>query len=321
MGQVDNFHFDFVVVDCSNLAYRGWWNNRFRKTTNGTFCGLEFGFIQAIMVITRTWYPARLVLIWDGKPIRGLSIFPQVINELTGKVYGYKADRKPPEDKKNEPDWDMRLNNLREKFRTLVPTIYHEYNEADEQIAFFVRKVESLGLTTLLISNDEDLHQLVSNNTYVLRYARTKGDDDVIWGYDEIKLYWGVEPRKLPLRWAIEGDGSMNGIPRIPKQVICKMVDQCDSLDGLFKIIDDGSVFQTPLQKEKFEEGKDIIERNYRLLNLHEVDDNLNVLEGTTGNSFNVRKLCSILEMEFFAKRREWSLLEESGKKNLFLEG
>ena len=159
--------FNYVVIDCSNLAYRSWWNHRFRKTTTDIFCGLEYGFIQAIMMIARSWYPARLVLVWDGEPVRGLSIFPRIIDETTGKTYGYKADRKSPEDKENEPDWDVRLGNLREKFRPLVPSIYNKDNEADEQISFFVIRAESLGLTSLIISNDDDLHQLVSDYTYI----------------------------------------------------------------------------------------------------------------------------------------------------------
>jgi 5'-3' exonuclease len=316
MSKTDNFN--FVVVDCSNLAYRSWWNNRFRKTSQDVFCGLEYGFIQSIMMIARSWYPARLVLVWDGEPVRGLAIFPQVTDETTGKVYGYKAGRKNPEEKENEPDWDIRLGNLREKFRTVVPSLYHKNNEADEQIAFFTRKADSLKLTSLLISTDQDLHQLVSDYTSVLRFARNKGEDDTIWGEEEIQDYWGVEPKKLPLRWAIEGDGPVNGIPRIPKTFILDMVNRCDSLKDLFQLIDEGSIFQTDLQEEKFISGKDIIERNYKLLNLHGVDDNLFVLEGTTGNSSSIKKLCSILEMDFFTNRREWSLMEENGRTPLF---
>ena len=310
--------FDFVIVDCSNLAYRSWWNNRFRKTTQDVFCGLEYGFIQAIMVIVRSWYPARMILVWDGEPVRGLSILPQVTDETTGKVYGYKAGRKTPEDKENEPDWGIRLGNLREKFRTLVPSLYHKDTEADEQIAFFTRITDSFKLTSLLISNDEDLHQLVSDYTYVLRLARNKGEEDTVWGKEEIQDFWGVEPKRLPLRWAIEGDGPVNGIPRIPKSLIVDIVNRCDSLEDLFQVIDEGSAFQTALQAEKFTLGKDLIERNYKLLNLHDVDNNLSVLEGTTGNSSSIKKLCSILEMDFFTNRREWSLMEENGRTPLF---
>jgi 5'-3' exonuclease len=310
-----NNSFNFVIVDCSNLAYHSWWNNRFRKTTQDVFCGLEYGFIQSVMKIARSWYPARLVLVWDGNPVRGLSLFPHVTDEITGKVSGYKAGRKSPEDKENEPDWDVRLGSLREKFRALVPSIYHKSNEADEQIAFFTRRAESFSMTSLVISSDEDLHQLVSDYTFILRKARNKGEEDTIWGKEEVYDYWGVESKKLPLRWAIEGDSpSIKGIPRVPKALILDMVDRCNSLEDLIQLINDYSIFQTQLQADKFTSGKDIIEKNYRLFNLHGIDDNLSVLDGTTGNSSSIKKLCSILEMDFFANRREWSLMEENGK-------
>jgi 5'-3' exonuclease len=316
---IQDNHFNYVIVDCSNLAYRSWWHNRMRKTSQDIFCGLEYGFIQSIMSIVRSWYPARLVLVWDGTPVRGLSIFPQVLDETTGKMYGYKAGRKSPEDKNNEPDWDVRLGNLREKFRVLVPSLYHRDNEADEQVAFFTRKAESLKLTSLIISNDQDLHQLVSDYTSVLRVNNNKGKEDIIWGEEEIQDYWGVEPKKLPLRWAIEGDGgAINGIPRINKSLILDMIDLCGSLEDLFRVIDNRSFFNTELQAEKFASGKDIIERNYKLFNLHGVEDNLSVLEKTVGNSSSVKKLCSILEMENFTNRKEWSLMEESGRTPLF---
>jgi len=181
-----------------------------------------------------------------------------------------------------------------------------------------VRAAESYGLTSLLISNDEDLHQLVSDYTYVLRLSRNKGEEDTVWGEDDIQAHWGVEPKKLPFRWAIEGDGAINGIPRIPKSLIIHLVDRCESLEEMFQKIDEGTIFQTRLQKEKFSEGKDIIERNYKLLNLHGVDYNLSVLDGTTGNSAGIKKLCTILEMKAFTDRREWSLMEENGRTPLF---
>ena len=312
--------FDFVIVDCSNLAYRNWWNNRFRKTSQDVFCGLEYGFVQAVTMLARNWYPARPVLVWDGEPVRGLSLFPRVTDEISGKASGYKAERKEPEDKTNEPDWGIRLGSLRERLRSLVYTIYHKDNEADEQIAFFVQKAELFGFSSIIISNDEDLHQLVSDHTHVLRLARNSGEENVIWGEEEMSTHWGVPPRKLPLRWAIEGGGSMTGIPRIPKTVIVSMVNQCESLEDLFALIDDGKGFQTVLQMDKFRAGKENIERNYRLLNLQDLENKLTVLSGTDGDSSGIKRLCSILEMDHFVNRREWALLEEGGKRPLFSE-
>ena len=137
----------------------------------------------------------------------------------------------------------------------MVPSLYHKDTEADEQIAFFTRKAESLGMTSLIISNDKDLHQLVSDYTSVLKIAHNKGEEDTVWGEEDIQDYWGVEPKKLPLRWAIEGDGTINGIPRIPKALIVDMIDRCESLENMFGLIDDGSIFQTELQREKFTSG------------------------------------------------------------------
>jgi len=317
MDPTNEPQFHFVLVDCSNLAYRSWWNNRFRKTSTDICCGLEFGFIQSIMAIARTWVPARMILVWDGEPVRGLSICPRF--EKDGKLYGYKADRKPPEERNDEPDWELRLDSLREKFRTLVPSLYHPDMEADEQIAFFTRRADSAGLTSIIISNDQDLHQLVSEYTCVLRIARNKGEHDEIWGWNEVQAYWGVAPWKLPLRWAVEGDGPcVEGIPRIPKVILTELVNQCNSLEEMLQKIDSGEIFQTKLQREKFSQGKSIIERNYKLMNLHGVEDNLTTLEGTVGDSSNIKKLCSILEMNFFVTRKEWDLMEENGKTPLF---
>jgi 5'-3' exonuclease len=313
--------FNYVVIDCHNLAYRNWWHNRLLKTSRHVYSGMEYGFVQGIMKIVRTWQPAIPVLVWDGESKRCMELFPPGIDDQ-GKPVGYKSGRKGPKEKDDEPDWDARFDTLREAFRLLVPSIYHPDAEGDEEIASFTKYADSLGKTSLIISNDEDLHQLVTEHTFVLRYPRRKGEEEVVWGIEDVRNYWAVDPSHVPLRRAIEGDGSdwIPGIPRMPKSVIVDLVNRVQTIDELFEVVESGQVGLSPLQTEKIRAGRSLIERNYSLMDLSSQVYSPTLLPGTVGDSTAIKKLCRDLEMRenTVINRKEWNLLDNYGKIPLF---
>lgn len=300
--------YDFILVDSHLLAYRSWWPVRDLHTMDGTPSGLEFGFIKNVLALARNWQPGRMVLAWDGAPLRCNTIYPKVTG-ADGVETGYKSGRQKHADKESEPAWDPRFRILRDAFLPMVHTLYDPDTEADEQIARFVHKAERDGKRTIIISKDRDFHQLISANTHLV----LGGDELNVISPVEVETQWGVIPEKVTLRRAIEGDTSdgLAGIPRIPKEIIVSLAKDATDLEDLLHKIRHGKYCKSDKQLTKLLEGEQIIRRNYALAELKsQAQFQPTVLPGTVGDTTRVIQLCKELEFHSLISRREWELFK-----------
>lgn len=302
-----------IVVDCYLLAYRSWWPVRDLTTSEGIPSGLEYGFIKNILTAARLWVPGKLVLAWDGFPKRCNEIFPKKMEQTEKGLVevGYKSGRAGHEDKDTEPAWTPRLCRLRDCFQEVAECLYHPETEADEEIARFVFAAESRGETNIIISKDRDLHQLVSDKTHIcLGPEENLMTPEAI--FKEKDTPWGVPCHKIPLRRAIEGDGSdaIKGVPRIPKDVVINLVNASNDIDHMIENISKGAMFKSKTQLEKMLEGRDLIRRNYALSELQSQRNYPpNYITKSVGNTDKLMALIDELEMHSLKDRKEWFLL------------
>ena len=310
--------YDYVLIDCHLLCYSSWWPVRELTNSSGTPTGLEFGFIKNVLTSVRRWIPAKLVLVWDGFPSRCNTIYPKVV--VNGVESGYKSNRQKHEDKEAEPPWRPRLERMRKCFEPLVTTLYDPQTEADEQIARFVFKANREGKKCVIISKDKDMHQLVSENTHLCMGA----EENLLTEVD-IQELWGVPPHKVPLRRAVEGDGSdrIKGIPRMPKTVIIEMVNNSANISEL--ILNAGKFTKSKTQLDKMMEpndpitgelrGRDLIKRNYQLsemLTQANLEPTISSLpEENLGDVTLVNSLIQEIESSTLMKRPEWRILQK----------
>jgi len=284
--------YDTVIIDAMNLAYRSWWPVRELTTSDGVPTGLEFGFIKNLLAITREHIPAEIILAWDGRPTRGLQIFPE-----------YKAGRdKGARD--NEPSWIERLDLLRKLLAPMLLSLYNSDTEADEQIARYVKHNPDKNI--IISSTDRDFHQLVSEKVTVV------GTSGKIYDVDAVKEKWGVEPKKVLLFRAIEGEKSSDnfpGVPRISAVIKVRLASEATSLDHMIQLIDEGEF--PGKSKERLQQGKDVIRRNYALADLWSQEEKPDEIQIPTGESTEVLKLCEKLELKSLLERKEWRLFQK----------
>lgn len=301
--------YDYIVVDSHLQAYKNWWPCRELQDSTGNPTGLEFGFIKCILALARNYQPAKVVLAWDGFPQRCNTLFPFSKDAMTGEEAGYKSGRQKHKDHLDEPSWSPRLDALRNAFLHMCTTLYNLNTEADEEIARFVFWAEKQGKTTLIISKDKDLHQLVSDKTHLV-----KGVDEAnIYTPEVVELEWGIIPSKISFRRAIEGDSSdhIPGIPRIPKLVINALAKDAISIDNLLELIETGCYCKSGTQLTKMLDGRDIIRRNYFLSELaSQANFEPSFLSGTTGDTSAVMSLCLQFELKSLVSRKEWALFD-----------
>src|SRR5690606_10839333 len=162
----------------------------------------------------------------------------------------YKAGRKPA-----PADFYTQIPILYELLDALGWPLYElDDYEADDIMASLARQAETEGIETCLISSDLDMLQCLAPNTHM--YALKKG-------FSNIELYkpqyfeekYGIRVNQFLDLKSLKGDASDNipGVPGVGEKGAIKLLQQYDTLDGLYEHIDE----ITGAQQKKLIAGKD----------------------------------------------------------------
>jgi len=165
--------------------------------------GVIFGFLNQMLTLAKTMESNEFIFVWDSRESNRKKIFPN-----------YKIARR----RDKTPD-EERLDNIAyEQFHEIrtyiLPTIGFKNNlmeegfEADDLIASIVR--ENTKENFSIISTDEDLYQLLSDNVYMYSTRKKKS-------YTQHNLW--KDFRITPREWAdvkAIGGCSSDGVPGVP---------------------------------------------------------------------------------------------------------
>jgi DNA polymerase-1 len=158
----------------------------------------------------------------------------------------------------------------------------------------------------LIASTDDDLKQLVSENVYSYPFK------DEVLSLEDVEKYFGVHPSKVPLLRSISGDTSDNipGIPRIPTEVKIRLASQCSNIPELLNLIDNIEDL-TVTQSQKLKSGKDIIRRNYDLMNLRDQSVEPSFYGKKDSSNNEILDLCRELELNSLLDHKSWDLVRK----------
>jgi 5'-3' exonuclease len=292
--------YDVIIVDASYLGYSSWWHCRTLTTNKGgeiIYTGLEFGFIKNFLAHTRNNHPAKPYFAWDGAPKRGLALNPE-----------YKGNRDKSSHAHEQP-WGPRFERLREHWQVLVPSLYHPDKEADEHVAHFVALQESQGKTTLIVGNDGDFYQLVSEKTHLF----PGGEDKPIFTPETVQKQWGVPPHKVPFYRAIDGDKSdnLNRVPYISDETKVQLALEATSIDNLVELFHTAS-YVKPTQRKRLIENAKLVRQNFSIMNLRDLAPQVDIPILPHGTDSLILGLCKELELNSLLDRKEWELLKKS---------
>jgi 5'-3' exonuclease len=258
---VGQIRFQTMIVDCHNLAIRGWWPNRMLSTRAGVSTGIEYGFLRLLLACIRKFQPSRTILTWDGEPVRGRSIF-----------FGYKSNRTPslpreaaeaevnrmiregaqPTDSDVQKlTFPFRIPRIRDACAASFLTLWDRGMEADEQIAGAVPKLRAAGMTpALIISGDGDLQQLVAEDVLLADKSTA-----VPMGPTEVEAKIKVPPSCVSIMKAIWGDASdclpkVRGVPEGSKAAVCGSLRQWGlSEESVLKLVSEGILSQAQAER------------------------------------------------------------------------
>jgi DNA polymerase-1 len=234
--------------------------------------GGTIGFIKSLQVLCREMRPHEVIICWDG---HGGSEKRRQMNKQ------YKQGRRPvrfnrrmielPEDqvKKNRTDQQLRLHEYLNNMPVIQLMV--DFVEADDIIAYTVKKDKYKDWEKIIVSSDKDFFQLLGiENTWIWRPVQK-----VLLNGKMLTEKEGIHPNNYALARAIDGDKSDNieGVPRIGMKTIrtnLPILEQekqlsCDELFVYCKM----QLKQKNCHK-KLLEYQERVKDNYNLMQLYE---------------------------------------------------
>jgi len=113
--------------------------------------------------------------------------------------------------------------------------------EADDLIAMAVKKAEEQGFSTIILTGDKDIFQLVSKNTFVLTPQIGFKKDGTLYDEQKVKEKFGVDPLHIPDYKALVGDPSDNykGVPGIGPKAALALLDKYITVENVYDHLKD----------------------------------------------------------------------------------
>jgi DNA polymerase I len=267
-----NINSRIMLIDGTNFYLRCFMANP-SLNENGEHLGGSLGFLRSLGSYIKTFKPTRVIITFDGKggSQKRRDIFSDYKgNRLNPKSFNRAEIFEDAEDEaKSMQHQFMRLVQYLRCLPVLVVSLDHI--EADDMVSYLTTSVlPKVSNNIILVSDDKDFLQLINDKVSVYRPVEKK-----MYKLPEMKERFGVPAENYHLYKVFIGDSSDNipGIPGIgPKTAEKLAILQENRIVSLQEFLDycesntDNKVYK------KILDHKDAVIRNYKLMQLHDVD-------------------------------------------------
>lgn len=218
------------LLDAYALIYRSYYAfiKNPRINSKGLNTSAIFGFTNTLIDVIKNQKPSHLAVVFDA---------PSSTAAREADFAAYKANREEtPEDIKKAVPY---IIDIIKAFN--IPVLMAEGYEADDVIGTLAKVAEKNGFITYMMTPDKDFAQLVSENIFMFKPARS-GKPAEIWGVKEVCENFEVErPEQVIDILGLWGDAVDNipGIPGIGEKTAKKLVAQYGSVEGLIAHADE----------------------------------------------------------------------------------
>jgi len=264
---------------------------------DGEHVGGVTGFLLSLGALIRKNKPTRVLVVFDGKggSHRRKKMYKGYKEGRTGltkvnRLVGY-------EDLEDQQESMRKQFGLLIKYLELLPLdlCYIDYVEADDIMAYAARHI--FKKEVLIVSSDKDFLQLVDDRISVYQPTKKK----MIYKED-VKELFGVPSHNLVFYRIFDGDKSDN-IPGVrgvgPKTLVNKLLFlQNENLD-MNTLMESVSELDDEKLKKKILDNKDVLELNYKLMQLSDPEIGSSIKSNVRGiinspinqlNSFQFKK-------------------------------
>jgi DNA polymerase I len=231
-----------VLIDGHALAYRVFFALPLEAFTTkaGEPTNATYGFTRTLMDI----------LLGDDPPKYLAVSFDQGVTHRDELFDGYKATREKMPDA-----LDIQITRIREVVQAFnVPILEVEGYEADDVLGTVARQAAGEGVPVLIVTGDQDILQLVDDNTQVQLPDNRAGSEQKVYDREAVIDKLGVRPDQIVDYKALVGDSSDNipGVRGIGAKTAVKLLEAYGTLEGVYEHVDE----QTKGLRTKLEEGR-----------------------------------------------------------------
>jgi len=210
-----------ILIDGSAYIFRAFYALPPMSRKDGTPVNAVFGFTNMLVKLIEDYRDEKLIVIFDA----ARENFRNIIYK------DYKANRgETPEDL--IPQFDL----IKKCVRAFnIPQLEIEGFEADDIIATYSVEATKINISSLIVSSDKDLMQLVNDKVQMLDPMKNKKI-----GIHEVIEKFGVEPTKVAQIQALMGDRVDNipGALGIGPKIALELIKEYGDIDGLIKNAD-----------------------------------------------------------------------------------
>lgn len=233
----------FVIIDGKSVFYRGYYAMPNLSTKDGTPTGGVFGFAVLALEVIKKLKPDYVAVAWDKPKTnirKRLELYPE-----------YKAGRKPP-----PPDFYEQIPVLHELLQAFGWPLYEmDDYEADDIMGTLAVQASKQNITTLLVTSDLDLLQVVHDDIHV--FALKKGLSNIeLYSPKSFEAKYNITADQFLDLKSLKGDSSDNipGVPGIGEKGAIDLLQTYKTLDGVY----DNLALVKDSVRKKLEAGKDL---------------------------------------------------------------
>ncbi|MBD3380493.1 MAG: DNA polymerase I [Candidatus Omnitrophica bacterium] len=237
------------LIDGNSLCYRAYYAIKELATSKGRPTNAIYGFINILEKIKREYGPEMMVVAFDTP----------APTERHKRYEEYKIHRKPMPD-----DLVEQMPEIKKVIKAFgIPVLEKDGYEADDIIATVAERARDQGKSVVIVSGDKDALQLVGEKVKVLSPSTSAYN---LYGPDEVKEKFGVEPGKMVELMALMGDASDNvpGVKGVGKVTAARLIDRYRTVEGLYGHLEELSASL----KQKLSDSREDAELSRELVTL-----------------------------------------------------
>ncbi|HEX9817385.1 MAG TPA: 5'-3' exonuclease H3TH domain-containing protein, partial [Patescibacteria group bacterium] len=219
----------FLLVDGHALIYRSFFAfpKSFTSPT-GQLTNAVYGFSRILLTAIRNLTPLYMAVTFDH---------PAPTNRV--KDFEFYKIHRPSMPEELRPQIEI----IQQVVTALnIPQFQLEGYEADDLIGTINKRVEERdkSLLTIILTGDQDMFQLVDNDTHVYLPSRGKSNGDTEYDQAGVVTKLGVRPDQVPDLKGLMGDSSDNipGVKGIGPKTATALINRFETLDQVYQAVD-----------------------------------------------------------------------------------
>ncbi|HLD69907.1 MAG TPA: DNA polymerase I [Candidatus Omnitrophota bacterium] len=287
------------LLDAHALCYRSYFAIKNLTTTYGQATNAVYGFLSTLKKILRDFKPDYLAVCFDaGKKTLRQERFKD-----------YKIHRPSmPEDLISQIPLIKKVVGAYH-----LPIFQMEGFEADDLIATLTRQAQKNGIEVVIVSDDKDMAQLISDRVKV--YSSRK---EMILGELQARELFGIDPKRIPDYIGLAGDQTDNipGVLGIGEVTARSLINEFGTLENILSHLDQ---VKSPSVKEKLQRHKEnaLLSKELAILDCHvPIGFDLSLLKVGEPNREKLFQIFKELEFKKIAEEISLELSASEGESD-----